>query len=157
MPGAENDVAALVKMKATREAALAVRRAWESRRTEEADDIRLQSVARSRWPACMALLRSLAANYQRRSEDLGIVVEVEEVVRLRAWLPEMAVHITRSDRELGTHLLFRMARDGRTFCRIQQTKGWRQANLNREDRAIEMSERNLRMLLRAVVQILIVH
>ena len=157
MPGAENDVAVLVRMKATRDAAMLARRhAWENRKAQAVDQDRLRSIVRSRWPTCIALTRSLAVNYQERSGDLGILVEVEEVVRLRAWLPELAIHLVRSDREMGAHLLFRMSRDGRTFCRIQQTKGWRQANLNREDGPIEMSERNLRTLLRAIVQILIV-
>ncbi len=157
MPGAENDVAVLVRIKATRDAEMSARHhAWETRKAQAVDQDRLRSIMRSRWPTCIALTRSLAANYQQRSGDLGILVEVEEVVRLRAWLPELAVHLVRSDREMGAHLLFRMARDGRTFCKIQQTKGWRQANLNREDFPIEMSERNLRTLLRAIVQILIV-
>lgn len=157
MAGAEHDVAALVRMKATRDSALAAQRAREDRRSQAMDLGLMQSHARSRWPACMALLRGLAGNYARRSVELGITVEVEDVVRLRAWLPEVSIHIARGDGALGTQLLFRMARDGRTFCSVRQTKGWRQDNLNREDRPFAMSERHVRMLLRTVVQILIVH
>ena len=98
----------------------------------------------------------MAANYQRRSDDLGVIIEVEELLRLRAWLPELVIHVTRSDRELATRLLFRMTRDGRTSCKIHQTRGWRRANLNRDDRAIDLSERNIRLLLKAIMHILIV-
>ena len=154
MPGAENDVAVLVRLKAAKDAATAARRT----RTVQTDDrVALQDVARSRWPACIALLRSLAEQYRQRSAELGILIEVEETVRLRSWLPDVSVHVARSDKALATTLLFRMTGDGRSYCRIQQTRGRRQANLNREDRPIDMSELNLRPLLRAVVQILIVH
>ena len=147
MPGAESDVEVLVRLKAAKEAATAAR---QTHQIQAADHVAQETVARSRWPACIALLRSLAEQYRQRSAELGIIVEVEEMVRLRAWLPDVSVHVTRSDRELATDLVFRMSRDGRTFCRIQQTRGRRQANLNREDRSIDMSEVNLRPLLRAV-------
>ena len=156
MPSAEHDVAALVRMKAARDAAVVARQLWERRRAQLPAYNRLQSFARSRWPACIALLRALAEDYQQRSDDLGIIVEVEERVRLRAWLPEMVIYIARSDKELATRLLFRMSRDGRTFCKIDQMKGRWQANLNRDDRAMDMSERNLRPLLRTIAQIMIV-
>ena len=154
MPGAESDVEVLVRLKAAKEAATAAR---QTHQIQAEDHVARETVARSRWPACIALLRALAEQYRRRSADLGVVVEVEETVRLRSWLPDVSVHVSRSDKALATSLHFRMSRDGRTFCRIQQTRGRRQANLNREDRSIDMSEPNLRPLLRAVVQILIVH
>ena len=154
MPGPESDVVVLVRLKAAKEAAMAAR---QTAKTQAEEPVSLETIARSRWPACIALLRSLAEQYRQRSAELGIIVEVEEMVRLRAWLPDVSVHVTRSDKELATDLVFRMSRDGRAFCRIQQTRGRRQANLNREDRSINMSEVNLRPLLRAVVQILIVH
>lgn len=157
MPGTEDDVAVLVRMKAHRDAAMMAREAWNRRQAQAPGHDHLQSAARSRWPTSMALLRSLALHYQHRADDLGMIVKVEDIVRLRAWLPEVSIHVMRNDRALGTHLLFRMARDGRTFCRIQQTKGIRQTNLNREDFPIRISERNIRFLLRTVVQILIVH
>lgn len=155
MPGAENDVAVLLRLKAAREAAVTTR---QTRMTQSVDRrSSLETIARSRWPACIAILKSVAGQYQQRSAELGIQFEVEEMVRLRAWLPHVVVHVTRGDGAAGADLIFKMASDGRTTCTIKQTRGRRQANLNREERPIDMSERNLRVLLRAVVQILIVH
>lgn len=157
MPEAENDVASLVRIKAARDAAMASRQAWEARKPVAADQNQLRSLARSRWPTCIALMRSLAASYQERSGDLGILIEVEEVVRLRTSLPELAIHLVRTDGKSGTDLLFRMARDGCTFCKIQQTKGSRRENLNRAEFSMLLSEQNLRVLLRTVVHILVSH
>ncbi|MGI4764754.1 MAG: hypothetical protein ACRYGP_06775 [Janthinobacterium lividum] len=154
MPGAENDVAVLVRLRAAKAAASAAR---QGREVRSEDHAAREALARARWPASIALLRSLAEQYRRRSADLGIVIEVEETVRLRSWIPDVSVHVARSDRQLATDLIFRMTADGRTFCRVQQTRGRRQANLNREDRPIQMSDLDLRPLLRAVVQILILH
>ena len=154
MPGAESDVAVLVRLKAAKEAAMAAR---QTAKAQAEEPVSLERLARSRWPACIANLHALAEQYRRRAADLGVLVEVEETIRLRAWLPEIAVHVTRSDKEVAADLLFRMTRNGRTFCRVQQTRGRPQANLNREDGPVDMAERSLRLLLRAVVQILIVH
>ena len=123
MTGAESDVATLVRIKIAREATLAARQSWEDRRFRLMTPNQFLSGARSRWPAYMALTRALVADYQRRSKDLGIRVEIEELIRLRAWLPELMIHVARDDRELATRLIFSMGSDGRTFCRIQQTKG----------------------------------
>lgn len=154
MPGAENDVAVLVRLKEAREASIAAR---EARTAQPVDRVTSREmIARSRWPACVAILKSLAVQYQQRSADLGIRFEVEEVVRLRSWIPDVVVHVGRNDGGLATDLQFKMASDGRTTCTIRQTRGRRQGNLNREERPVDMSERHLRELLRAVVQILIV-
>lgn len=157
MPSAEDDVAVLVRLKAARDSAMASRQTWDVRRPQPRDRYQVQADTRSRWPAYMALSRELVESYERRAADLGIRVEVEELVRLRAWLPELAINITRCDGELGMQLLFKMNRTGRTFHQVRQITGRRRANLNRGDKPVEMSERNVRLLLRAIVHRLVVH
>ena len=157
MPIADHDVAFLVRMRMSRErAALAALKTTGVGGPPTINLVQMQTTARSHWPACIARLGALAMSYQSRSEALGVVVEVEELIRLRVWLPDVAITFSRADRELATKVVFRMTREGRTFCRIQQTRGALQSNLNRQSRPIYMSERNLRLLFKAIVHILIV-
>ena len=157
MPSAENDVAALLRMKAARDkAAEAAYRAQAMAATSRHQHLtQLQRAARTSWPGHVALLRRLLIDYQARSRELGIRTDVEEVFRLRAGAPIAIVDFAGHHCALSTRVFFRMMMDGRTYCRIRQTGGRWRSNLNREERAMKISEHNVRPLFRTIVQILI--
>ena len=157
MASAKNDVAALLRMKASRDKAIAAAQLAQSHAatSRQLHLTQMQKAARTRWPGSVALLRSLMAGYQSRSQELGIYTDVEDVFRLRIAAPVAIAHFAQRHDTLATRVFFKMMSDGKTYCSVKQSSGRWRPNLNRDERPIRISEPNVRPLFRTIVQILI--